>query len=168
MPSAPRAVSEPPSADLFSLLPGADFADCYAVTWPEASLDARAGAERIFGRPPAPWVAMLLSLRDAIAAGLGLKTAADGRGRPGTIGMFPVISSSRTRVVLGMDDAHLNFIVVVDAAHPTASETTIRMSTLVRTHNRLGRAYLAVILPFHRRIARHFAQRATRRDAPGM
>ena len=53
----------------------------------------------------------------------------------------------------GFDDHHLDFRVVVDVT--TSGEgQQVTTTTLVRTHNRLGRAYLAIILPFHRLIVR--------------
>jgi Protein of unknown function (DUF2867) len=42
---------------------------------------------------------------------------------------------------------------VVDVA-PAGDGQEVTSTTLVLTHNRLGRAYLTVILPFHRVIAR--------------
>jgi len=47
-------------------------------------------------------------------------------------------------VILGFDDSHLNFriSVLVDGTHAYAA-------TWVHRNNALGRAYLAVIMPFH-------------------
>ena len=58
-----------------------------------------------------------------------------------------------SRVVAGLDDTHLDFRVVVDVvAEPSGRRVTA--TTLVLTHNLLGRVYLRIILPFHRLIAR--------------
>jgi len=51
----------------------------------------------------------------------------------------------------GFNDKHLDFRLVVDVA-PDGPARSITATTLVLTHNWLGRAYLAVILPFHRLI----------------
>ena len=65
------------------------------------------------------------------------------------IGIFPVISQTPDRLVAGFNDSHLDFRVVVDVAtHGAGRQVTA--TTLVKTHNRLGRTYLAIILPFHR------------------
>jgi hypothetical protein len=45
----------------------------------------------------------------------------------------------------------LDFRVVVDVT-PPGGVRQVTATTLVKTHNRLGRTYLAIILPFHRRI----------------
>jgi hypothetical protein len=83
----------------------------------------------------------------------GLKTSPPKGTYPDSVGIFPVLSQSPSRLVAGFDDKHLDFRVVVDvsAAGPGQQVTA---TTLVLTHNRLGRVYLAVIMPFHRLIVR--------------
>lgn len=66
-----------------------------------------------------------------------------------------MISQTPERVVLGFDDKHLDFRLVVDS---TGGEIT--GTTLIRTHNLLGRAYLAAVLPFHHLIVRAMLRRA--------
>ena len=51
----------------------------------------------------------------------------------------------------GFNDKHLDFRLVVDVAAAGATRN-VTATTLVLTHNWLGRAYLALILPFHRLI----------------
>jgi hypothetical protein len=67
------------------------------------------------------------------------------------IGIFPILSETPDRLIAGFNDSHLDFRVVVDVA---ASGTTrnVTATTLVLTHNWLGRTYLAIIMPFHRLI----------------
>ena len=78
-----------PDVDRGSLLAGAQFADAFRVTVPEAGLDARSAAERIFSRSPR-WVEMLLELRHRIVAPFGLKTSAEREAKSeGMVGMFP-------------------------------------------------------------------------------
>ena len=67
------------------------------------------------------------------------------------IGMFPVLSETPDRLVAGFDDKHLDFRVVVDVA-TSGHGQDVTATTLVKTHNLLGRVYLAIILPFHRLI----------------
>jgi Protein of unknown function (DUF2867) len=57
------------------------------------------------------------------------------------------------RLVAGFDDKHLDFRVVVDVAAADHGRR-VTATTLVLTHNLLGRAYLTVILPFHRLVVR--------------
>jgi hypothetical protein len=69
------------------------------------------------------------------------------------IGLFPIVSETPDRLVAGFNDKHLDFRVVVDVAASGAARN-VTATTLVKTHNWLGRTYLAIILPFHRLVVR--------------
>jgi Protein of unknown function (DUF2867) len=56
-------------------------------------------------------------------------------------------------LVAGFDDHHLDFRVVVDVS-PVKGGREVTATTLVLTHNWVGRAYLTIILPLHRQIAK--------------
>jgi hypothetical protein len=140
-----------PSANSVKLLAGAQFADAFSLEIDGRALDARKAAEKIFARSPA-WIDALLRLRNVIVTPLGLKTSAASETRPREmIGMFPVLSETPDRLVAGFDDRHLDFRVVVDVA-TSGQGQDVTATTLVLTHNLLGRIYLAIILPFHRLI----------------
>lgn len=148
-----NTVAVAPDTGLASLLPGAQFADAYALDMAPSKLDARRAAKRIMARSPR-WIAMLLALRNLVVASFGLHT------RPpsspaglGVLGIFPVLSQTPDRLVAGFDDSHLDFRIVVDISRRRERQR-ITLTTLVLTHNRLGRAYLATVLPFHRVIVR--------------
>ena len=142
-----------PALDTGALLAGAQFADAYRVALDGTTLDARRAVEKIFARRPR-WVEMLLRLRNTIVAPFGLKSSGAQEPAPGgMIGLFPVLSETPKRLVAGFNDRHLDFRVVVDVV-PVGSGQQVTMTTLVLTHNLLGRVYLAVIMPFHRLIAR--------------
>jgi hypothetical protein len=139
-------------------LAGAQFVDAFRIEVDDGTLDAREAARRMFARMPR-WVNALLNLRNRMVAPLGLKTS--GSGEPATggmIGILPVVSETPERLVAGFNDAHLDFRLVVDVATAKAGKQ-ITATTLVRTHNRLGRAYLTAILPFHRLIVRSMLRR---------
>ncbi|MCY0092644.1 DUF2867 domain-containing protein [Hoeflea ulvae] len=144
-------------------LPGADWADCFEVQSDQNGLNAEQAAHQAFGRLPS-WVAPLMALRNLVVRPFGLKgglkgdpeTAAAGTRR---IGMFPIISNTAREIVLGFDDSHLDFRIVVETDVRPAG-TAVRLMTLVRRHNRFGRAYLAVIMPFHKRIVAAALSRA--------
>jgi hypothetical protein len=154
-----------PDVDRGSLLAGAQFADAFRVTVPEAGLDARSAAERIFSRSPR-WVEMLLELRHRIVAPFGLKTSAAHEAKAfGMVGIFPVLSETPERLVAGFNDHHLDFRVVVDVL-PARSGREVTATTLVLTHNWLGRAYLTAIMPFHRMIAKTLLKQVCQTPAP--
>ena len=142
-----------PDIDTGALLAGAQFCDAYSVAVDGSALDARGAAERMFGRQPR-WISALMALRNTLVAPFGLKTPAPGATTStDRVGIFPVLSQSPARLVAGLDDSHLDFRVVVDVV-PSGHGQRITATTLVLTHNRLGRVYLAIILPFHRLIVR--------------
>lgn len=148
-----------PEVEPLTLLVGAQFIDAYRVAINGTSLDARSAAECLFERQP-PWVEALLVLRNILVTPFGLKTSGESEPAPcGIIGLFPVLSETRDRLVAGFNDSHLDFRVVVDVA-PCDLGQQITATTLVLTHNLLGRLYLAIILPFHRLIVRGMLQRA--------
>jgi len=98
------------------------------------------------------WAEALVSLRNLLVAPLGLKTSGYNPAAPrDMIGIFPVVSETPDRLVAGFNDRHLDFRVVVDVT-PPGSFRQVTATTLVKTHNRLGRTYLAIIMPFHRLI----------------
>ena len=116
---------------------------------PTAALDARQAAEKMLARAPR-WIEVLLALRNLLVAPLGLKTSApDEPGARDIIGVFPVVRQTPDRLVAGFDDKHLDFRLVVDVASAGHTQR-VTATTLVLTHNLLGRTYLAIIRPFHR------------------
>lgn len=143
-------------------LPGADWADRFEVVIPCAGLTAEAAARHLFTHMPG-WARRLLALRDVIVAPLGLQGAstAEAAGAPSgsRIGIFPVVSNEREEIVLGFDDSHLDFRVIVDTLPLNADATCVGLQTVIRRHNLTGRAYLALIMPFHVMIVRSSLRR---------
>ncbi len=87
---------------------------------------------------------------------VGLAAAARGP----VIGFFPVLSKSATELVVGEDDRHLDFRVTLQLRADAAHGRELVAGTVVHCHNRLGRLYLATILPFHRVIVRASLEQA--------
>ena len=124
--------------------------DAFSLDVDGRTLDARQAAQSMFARSPG-WINALLRLRNMIVAPLGLKTSGAKEKARETIGLFPVLSETPDRLIAGFNDKHLDFRVVVDVAtFPDNQQVTA--TTLVLTHNLLGRVYLSIILPFHRLI----------------
>jgi len=102
-----------------------------------------------------------------VVACFGLKTAkhlatlsqdADSK----RISFFKVYSTSKTEIVLGEDDKHLDFRVSVlcsDERSPEIGQQLI-LSTVVNCHNLLGRTYILIIAPFHRMVVKASLRRA--------
>jgi len=156
-------VRETTAADAAPVLPGADFADAWRIDGIKAGMDAPQVAARVFGKAP-HWIAALMRMRNALVRPLGLKTRAARPARamaiPGQTLAFPVLSAQPDRIVLGLDDKHLDFRVVVEMRPDQKSGLAAVTTTYVRTHNRGGRLYLAAVRPFHRVIVPALMRRA--------
>jgi hypothetical protein len=140
----------PRDSAVADVYPTVNLADAFSVALPpQASGDAETLARYIFSHQPA-WIGALTGMRDAMVAGLGLKTArqlhkqqSDGR-----VAFFKIYSRAPREIVLGEDDSHLDFRLSVRVVGE--SERRLVLSTVVHCHNLLGRSYLRLIRPFHR------------------
>lgn len=142
-----------PNVDAGTLLSGAQFIDAFRVELGTRQLSAREACTRMMLHGPR-WIDALTRLRNILVKPFGLKTSGEGAPAPhGMIGLFPVLSETPERLIAGFDDYHLDFRVVVDVAGE-AADRQVTLTTLVRTNNLLGRAYLTLIVPFHKLVAR--------------
>jgi hypothetical protein len=158
----------PSASRLSSSYSQADFADAFSVDLPEAAChDAEALARHIFSQP-AGWVSTLLRLRDILVRPFGLKRAVDLQATGGDrINIFRVFERYDGEIVLGEDDTHLDFRVslLVQPASP-GRPCRLTVTTLVFYNRLLGRAYIALIAPFHRVVVRASLDRAQKLGWP--
>ncbi|WP_439401791.1 DUF2867 domain-containing protein [Bradyrhizobium sp. DASA03068] len=147
-----------PEVDADALLAGAQFIDAFRVDVGAAAVNAREACTRMVLHGPR-WIDALLRLRNILVRPFGLKSSGEGEPAPGgMIGLFPVVDETPERLVAGFDDHHLDFRIVVDVSGNAASRQ-VTSTTLVRTHNLLGRTYLALIMPFHKLVVRNMMGR---------
>jgi hypothetical protein len=147
-----RPIAVTPPTDCANVLSSADFSDAFAIDVRNPTLDAPEATRRAFAGQPG-WIARLLAVRNILVMPFGLKQGTvENTPKGHRVGIFPVVSSSSERVVLGFDDTHLNFRIIVDVK--ALDETTHRVTatTLVHRNNLLGRVYLATVMPFHKLI----------------
>ena len=137
-------------------LPQADWADRWAATPAAPFATPRAAALAIVAAFPV-WLAPLMALRNVMVRPFGLQTTHCKH--VDSVGFFPVLDETPQFIVLGFNDRHLDFRLVLDSA--SDSERTA-VTTLIRRHNLLGRLYLVLVLPFHRAILRSALGRACR------
>ena len=141
-----------PDSALHSFMQRGDFLDCYCVDSPASPRDA---AQIITAFPV--WAQLLVKLRALIMSPFGLSQ--DGPEAADKLGPFPVEQETATELIAGFDDKHLNFRVSVRSDNGIVS-----LATWVHPHNIGGRAYLAMIMPFHILIARNALARVAQSD----
>lgn len=143
--------------------PRADWADCYALEVRKPNLSAIEAAHLAFGHFPL-WVKLLLKIRNGIVALVGLQSTGDIQAKTTErMGFFPIVSQSDRQVVVGFDDRHLDFRVVIDVTDVGHGLSTVSATTLVYRKILLGRVYIAAITPFHRLIVRTMLGNVARR-----
>lgn len=162
-----RSVALPEASRVMRCYASTQLADAFAVRLPDDAIDDPEQLARfVFAQQP-PWIAALMRVRDALVAGFGLKTSSQLKNVPpaqraGRVAIFRIYETHADEILLGEDDKHLDFRLSVRTTHAAASGRQLIVSTVVHCHNLLGRSYLRVIAPFHRRVVRATLQRAAR------
>lgn len=162
-----HAVPLPRECSVADQYPHPDLADAYSIELPAgASHNPEELARFMFSNVPG-WSRALMGLRDLLVAGLGLKTGAQlvattPEQAAQRVGFFKIYTRRASEIVMGEDDKHLDFRLSLLCSSPSPQGRRLTVSTVVRCHNRLGRAYIFAIAPFHRCIVRACLRRAAR------
>lgn len=153
--SRAKASPLPPTSRLEHFLPERTYLDSFEATGSNGDIGMMRVYTAVLGRLPR-YFRYLMYLRTILVAPFGLKGPSLGDlERPvdpdavyvegGEIWRWRIYAIGESEVVTGMNDKHLDFRVSL-----LRRGATYNISTAVRTHNLLGKIYLAVILPFHR------------------
>lgn len=145
-----------------------DFADAFHAPLATKKQSIHEMYQVIFAHQPR-WVKSLMQLRSWMVAPVGLK---------GSMGLpddylelastyrvgdkicgWEIYSQSENQLVTGMNDKHLDFRVCLQRYNGESAER-VSLSTIVKLNNIYGKAYLALIMPFHKAIARSLIQNA--------
>ncbi len=129
---------------------------------PEDDADILIVSKAFFTAPPR-WIDKLLILRNKIVSVFGLKTGGginernqliqSFRGEIGDqVGVFKVFERSDDEIILGEDDAHLNFRVSILLQPKSCDKKDLIISTVVSFNNWYGKLYFLVVKPFHKLI----------------
>ncbi|GAA3854274.1 DUF2867 domain-containing protein [Celeribacter arenosi] len=135
-------MTHPDTSRLWPMVQKGDFIDGYATPSQLSPQDALS-----IGLAMPKWADALLRLRNVIVRPLGLKT---GSAKDGRDAIFPMHYSSDTEIIIGTDDAHLNFRISV-----LRQNGHLHMATWVHRNNWIGRVYLLIVMPFHVAIVRN-------------
>lgn len=159
--NAPTMIPQEVTPDLPNRhLPHANWADAFEIETKRQFADMRSLAQHTVGSMPV-WARRLLRVRNVLMAPFKLKSdgLTDDNGAVDCVDIFPVLDETKDRIVLGLDDRHLDFRIVVDRFE-TKETIRLRATTLVHRHNVFGRIYIAVITPFHRMIVKSVLKNA--------
>ncbi|APV42888.1 hypothetical protein PFAS1_27610 [Pseudomonas frederiksbergensis] len=159
-----KSVPVPSRSGITHLYKSMNLADAFAIRLPAGtSGNPDLLARFILSHQPS-WIGWLMKVRDTIVACFGLKTARQLASLANRVGIFKVYSANQTEIVLGEDDKHLDFRISILCSGETEPEGSRQLvfSTVVHCHNRLGRAYIFVIAPFHRMVVKASLLRAAR------
>lgn len=168
-------VSIPSDSNISLYDGGVDFADAYMVKLPANNTsDPKQLAKFIFEQQVS-WVMGLMNMRDMFIKMFGLKISTvkdlqrhDTEGVK-RVGFFKIYSLFNNEIIMGEDDAHLDFRVSVlyqKAENTDDNQAQLIVSTVVLCHNALGRNYLRLIKPFHRLIAKSSLRKAAQQGFP--
>ena len=131
-----------------------DLEDAYAVRVPPGTTtDPQTWTDAVFRDPPRV-VVLLLHLRNALAPLVGVE--------PADSSAFATVGRSADEVLLGADEAHLDFRASV-LVEPDARGTTVTVSTVAAVRSPAGRFYLGVVRLVHPVVVRSMLRRAARK-----
>lgn len=153
-----RPFDVPAGSEISRHLPGAHFQDCHAMPIAPDGGSALEIYLRMVAQTPR-WVDRLMTLRNRLVRFVGLKDL--GLMRPATpardvpvgdrVGIFCVHHLSDDEVILGDSDRHRDVKVSVRRVHGDG-RSAVAITTVVQVPNALGRAYMVIVAPIHRRI----------------
>lgn len=133
-------------------LPDANWADAFEISTQRRFANMQEITRVTIGTSPS-WIRRLFKVRNFIVGPFGLKKdgKVDAPRLETRIFIFPILQESEDRIVLGMDDIHLNFRIVIERC-AVGDGIRIRVTTLVRRHNIFGKFYIMIITPIHKLI----------------
>ena len=146
------------------LLAGIDFSDTFSTTNHINSIEEITNL--IFNTSP-NWVNSLFKLRNKIVRLFGLKTGIPDDYNEkykvgGYVKFFKIFLVSDHEVILGADDSHLNFRVIIN--NDKSDINNIKVITLVEYNNLMGKIYMGIIKPSHRQIVKIMVKNAFREN----
>lgn len=159
---AVSAVSVPEHSLVRSAFKTTHLADAFATPLPAHFNGSAEDLARLMLRSPAPWFRGLMRARDLIMSCFGVKTSDQLRNASVSAGaehidFFRILQRTSDEIVLGEQDTHLDFqLSVLIRPQLSGPGREVVVSTVVHCHNALGRVYIAVIGPIHKRVVRSF------------
>jgi len=138
----------------FSL--SADYSECYQMATNKKSVTLESCLSSFSFRPK--WVDFLFKLRNILVKPFNLDTSTDevtnnNPEKGEKLGFFDVLERSETEILLNANDKHLEgwFSLQYET---DKDKHTVKIVTVVKFHNLMGKIYFYTIKPFHYLIIR--------------
>ena len=137
-----------------------DFSDTFSTTNHKHNIEE---ISRLVCTMAPGWVKSLMIARNKLVKPLGLKTQLPQDYKEsfevgGYVAFFKIFNITSDHVVLGADDSHLNFRLIV--YNDQSRLYNIKVTTLVQFNNTMGGAYIQFVKPFHKLILRRMVKNA--------
>lgn len=144
-----------------------DYFDIYKTEFKNEKLDVEKlinNFQKMSNNQP-KWIKILMIIRNKIASLFGLKTTQ--LEKPTTpknikigekLGLFQLFGITDNGIILGKNDKHLNFRLLVFYNEISKSIQIINFATLVKFNNQFGKFYFSLIKPFHKIIVKKMAR----------
>ncbi|WP_169545904.1 DUF2867 domain-containing protein [Sneathiella aquimaris] len=166
-----RVYSFPEQSVLKDRYASSTYRDCFCEVLPETDKRGPVGLFISVMHPMPIWVRGLMTVRNTVVRLFGLRTDSgntkikqdESRYKVGDyVGFFEIAYLDQNEVVFTTNDRHLDasFSMLID----TADGRRAYFTSVVKTKEKLGDAYMFVIAPFHRFIVGRMFKRLRKRD----
>lgn len=163
--------SQPPATVSLALeYDGAYYSDCFVHPLGSLSGSSALAIYRQMTRLAPPWVNQMLRIRDLTTRMLGMTpTHGFQQGeypsrtilQPGEkLDFFEVIANVQQELILKLEDPHF-FVSISLYIERELEDERLYLTSVVKPYNRTGRLYIALIAPFHRKIAKTMMSKLT-------
>lgn len=152
IPVKPHQVPIPAASLVAKYLP-ADYADAFECVCPLPATLTPDDVQTEFWTAPPGWVEKSMKLRNLLLRPFGLAGSPCRNSEAIKAAVLKSVTDrSETETVTAKDDKHLKFYCSVRIDREAEGRAQVTLCTVVHTHNKLGRAYFALIRPFHKLI----------------
>lgn len=157
----------PPSSALSAEVEDHQYTDSFSAPLNRTDTNPSELIAAFFNAVPS-WVDRLMVFRNWLVSFFGLKggslhlsTIQPPFAKGQQLGVFKILAMNENEIVMGEQDKHLDFktSLLIERGHTDR----LVISTIVKTHNLLGKTYLLIVIPFHRIIARTLIKRMAKR-----
>lgn len=132
----------------------ADYCDSFSKTMQNAKeISPEMFMDMAFNQHPS-WIVYLLKLRNVLVKPFGLETDKRFSGM--------VSDKNKNEIIFGMKDKHLTFYVSLWCGKKEQNIQDLKITTIVKYHNSLGKVYFFIIRPFHKILIRYILNRTVK------